>query len=315
MYNEQLKKKFIEEYAGSLSTAGHATALFNALEKFEIEWGTDVCTMDTEDIKNALDSIALLRSKSNWMMLVILKEYIKWCSYMKVPGVRDGVLQIEYKDIIGVEKLRKQTVSSPLQMQAYLDSLFDAESLQTLDNIYRCCCWLAYGGFEEDEIARIQCSDVNFSEMTVVYEDKDMPIYREAIQAFRNAVELDRFVYIHPKYQCVKQRISGEELIRGVKAGMNSKTIRPVLSSKNKIALEQGKTDKQLSFYRMRISGLFYRIYERERAGVPVSFRDEAIRYVKSRQFSGGISFERRVNIAEKEYFDDYQRWKIAFMI
>ena len=38
MYNEDLKKRFVRDYTGSLNTANVAATVFNAVEKYETEW-------------------------------------------------------------------------------------------------------------------------------------------------------------------------------------------------------------------------------------------------------------------------------------
>ena len=44
MYNEDLKKRFVRDYTGSLNTANVAATVFNAVEKYETEWNADLCT-------------------------------------------------------------------------------------------------------------------------------------------------------------------------------------------------------------------------------------------------------------------------------
>lgn len=95
MYNEATKTRFIREYTGSLNTASVAETVFNALEKYEQGWGADLCTKGCEELQPVIDEIVGLRSKSKWMTLTILKEYVKWCIAMKIPGACDGMLKIQ----------------------------------------------------------------------------------------------------------------------------------------------------------------------------------------------------------------------------
>ena len=91
MYNEELKTRFIRDYTGSLNTANVATTIFNAFEKYEQEWNADLCTKSAEELQPAVDEVVGLRTKSKWMTLIILKEYVKWCIAMQVPGACDGM--------------------------------------------------------------------------------------------------------------------------------------------------------------------------------------------------------------------------------
>lgn len=316
MYNEQQKVNFIKGYTGSLNTANVATTIFNALEKYEEQWQGDFCTRSKEELQPVIDEIVGLRTKSQWMTLIILKEYVKWCIAMKVPGACDGMLQVE---AVGLDKVRHQMVSSPLHLQKYLDELFDPESEETIDNIYRCYFWMAYGGIDEEDTILVKREDINFDQMTIAYKDTNIPIYREALPAFRNAVSLTDFLYKHPNYTKAvrRDRIGGDTIMRGIKAETKTFTMRVTISKRNIKAVEDGRTDLQLSFYRVRMSGLFFRAYERERAGIPVDFSEAAMRAMAGKEYSikGRIKLEHKQNRMERDYMEDYQRWKLAFSI
>lgn len=316
MYNEELKKRFIRDYTGSLNTANVAVTIFNAAEKYEIRWNADLCTRSAEELQPMIDDIVGLRSKSRWMTLIILKEYVKWCIAMKVPGACDGMMHIE---AVGLDKVKHQMVSSPLHLQRFMDSIFDPESEETIDNIYRCYFWMAYGGIDEEDTIKVKKDDVNFQEMYIQYKSTSIPIYREAVPAFRNAVMLDSFVYKHPNYSkdIRRNRVQGDTIMRGIKAATKTFTMRATLSKRNIRAIEEGKTDLQLSFYRVRMSGLFYRVYEMERAGISPNFSEAALRVMDGKTYSlkGREKLEHKQNRIEKDYMEDYERWKLAFSI
>ncbi len=316
MYNEELKTKFIRSYTQSIHTANVATTIFTVMSVYEEGWQADLCTKSAEELQPVIDEIMALRSRSQWMAMTILKEYVKWCILMKVPGACKGMLNIT---AVGLDKVRRQMVSSPLHLQRYLDSLFDREQEETVDNIYRCYYWMAFGGIKEEDTLLIKASDVDFSEMCVRYKNTDIPIYREALPAFHNTAELTSFLYKHPHYTkpIRRNRIEGDILMRGIKANTKILTIRAVLSKRSKFAVEQRKTDLQLSFYRVWMSGLFYRMYERERAGIPVDFSEAAANFMEGKTYhvTGRIKVKHKQNQKERDYMEDYQRWKLAFSI
>ena len=316
MYNEDLKTRFIREYTGSLKTAKVATTIFNMLEKYETVWKADLCTKSTEELQPVIDNIVGLRSKSKWMMLVILKKYVKWCMDMKVPGACDGML---YIDIIGIDKIKKQMVSSPLHLQKFLNDIFDPESDETMDNLYRCRFWMAYGGIDENDVILIKSNDVDFQQMVIHYKTTSVPIYREAVPAFYNAVNLTSFLYKHPNYAdpIRRDRIPGDTLMRGMKSVAKTLTMRTALSQRNIKAVRNGLTDLQLTYGKVQLSGLFYRVYEKERAGIPVSFSEAALRFMEGKTYTlqERKKIEHIQNRIEREYMEDYQRWKLAFSI
>lgn len=316
MYNEEQKKRFIRDYTGSLSTANVAATIFNETEKYEESWGTDLCTKGVEELQSVVNEITGLRNKSQWMSLTILKEYVKWCLAMKVPGACDGMLHIE---AVGLDKIKKQMVASPLHLQRYLDDIFDKEFEETIDNLYRCYFWMAYGGIDEEDTILVKTEDVDLSQMLIRYKTTSVPIYREAIPAFKNAVTLTNFLYKHPNYTkpIRRDRVPGDTIMRGLKATTKTFTMRTTISKRNISAIEDGLTELQLSFYRVRMSGLFYRTYEMERAGIPVTFSEAALRVMDGKTYalSGREKIIHKQNRIERDYFDDYQRWKLAFSI
>lgn len=316
MYNEEMKTKFIRGYTGSLNTAAVAETIFNAMEEHEKRWGADLCTKSCEELQPVIDQIVGLRSRSKWMTLIILKEYVKWCIAMKVPGACDGMLQIQS---IGLEKVRHQMVSGPLHLQKFLDEIFEPESNEKIDNIYRCYFWMAYGGIDEEDTILIRNDQVDFDKMIINYKTTSVPIYREAVPAFRNAVSLNSFLYTNEHYKkpIRRQRVPGDTLMRGIRATTKTFTIRTTLSKHIAKRVESGKTDLNLSFYRVRMSGLFYRVYEMERAGTPPSFSEAALRVMDGKAYvlHGREKIEHKQKRIERDYMEDYQRWKLAFSI
>ena len=317
MYNEELKTKFVRWYTSSIYTAEVCKVIFSAFEKYENEWGADLCTQSTQELQPVVESLVGIRSKSKCIRLSILKEYVKWCIAMKVPGACDGMLKI---DVMGLDKIRQQTVASPLHLQMYLDSICEPERAETTDNIYRCFYWLAYGGVSEEDIFGIKCSDVDLNDMVVRYDGGEVPIYREALAAFKNCVNLTQFVYKHPNYDKIvyMDRAVGDTLVRGIRSAPSVKAMRVALSRRSKENIDEGKTNLRLSYFRVWLSGLFYRTYERERAGIPVNFSDAAAQFMEGKTYkldTGRNTPEAKKRKVAKEYLADYERWKLAFSI
>lgn len=317
MYNEELKTKFVRGYTNSISTAEVCQTIFNAFEQYEVEWSADLCTRSSEELQPVVDGLVGFRARSKWMRLIILKDYVKWCIGMKVPGACDGMLKIE---TVGLEKVKHQTVASPLHLQRYLDSICEPESEETTDNIYRCFYWLAYGGVAEEDILSIKCSDVDLNNMVVRYNNTEVPIYREALPAFKNCVKLTQFVYKHPNYDKLvyKDRADGDTLVRGIRSAPSIKAMRVELSRRSKAKMDEGKTDLKLSYFRVWISGLFYRMYERERAGMPVDFSAAAAQFMEGKTYKldrGRNTPEAKKRQLTRDYLEDYERWKLAFAI
>ncbi len=316
MYNEDLKKQFVRGYTTSINTAKVCETIFTLFEPYECVWNADLCTRGTEELQPIVDSIVGLRSKSACTRLIILKDYVKWCiNVAKVPNACDGMLKV---NTVGLEKMRRQTVASPLHLQKYLNDICSPESNKSTDNIYRCYYWLAYGGVAEEDILKIKCSDVDFDNMVVHYKGTEIPIYREALAAFRNCAELTQFVYNHPNYKKTvwKERVDGDTLIRGIRANLTIYSMRVEISRRAKD--KEKKTGIRLSYFRAWISGIFYRAYEQELIGEKPDFNSVASAKMEGKTYkldSGRNTPEAKKRSLAKDYNEDYQRWKLAFKI
>ena len=319
MYNEELKTRFIQEYAQSLSRAEACQQAFNAIEPYEEQWGADLCTRSTAELEPVIEQLVGFRVRSRWQRIIIFQKYVKWCIANRVNGACDGMLHIEN---VGLGKVRTQMVANPTQLQMYLDVLCEPESEQTTDNIYRCFYWMAYSGMDEEAILAVKVTDVDFENMVIHSGDNEYEIYREAIPAFKNAATLTEFVYKHPNYPPDKivrrNRAPGNTLIRGIRSTTSALALRVELSRRSKKFVEDGLTDKQLSHYRVFLSGLFYRMYQRELAGIPVDFSGEASKFMEGKTYkldTGRNTPEAKKRAVVNDYMQDYERWKAAFQM
>ena len=317
MYNEELKTRFIQEYTKSISRAEACVQAFNAIEPFEVQWDADFCTKSAAELEPVVEQLVGFRVRSRWLRIIIFQKYVKWCLAHKVKDACDGMLQVE---CAGLDKVRTQMVSNPTMLQAYLDVVCDPESEKTTDNIYRCFYWMAYSGMDEHDIMNVKCSDVDFDNMVIRYGGEEYEIHREAIPAFRNAATLTEFVYKHPNYppdkKVIRNRALGNTLIRGIRSTTSLAALRVELSRRSKKFIEDGLTNKQLSYYRVYLSGLFYNMKKREEAGIPVDFTGVASRFMEGKTYkldAGRNTPEAKKRAVVNDYLQDYERWKAAF--
>lgn len=316
MYNEEVKRKFIAEYTTSKHTDKVATRIFDAISEHEERFGRDISKMIIHELQETLSPIMGIRSKSKWMGVTIIKEYVSWCVENGLAEANDSILKV---NLLGLDILRAQMVANPLHLHRSMNELFDAESDETIDNIYRCLFWLAYSGVQEEDAVVVKKSDVNLSKLAVIVDGEEYPIYREAIPTFENVIHLTHFSYKHPLYTQVisRCRVDSELLLNGVKADIDVRTVRSTLSKRVSAAVKDGRTTQKLSYSRVRLSGIFYKEYESEKAGLDVNFS----KYVKELPLPEAVTKEqllaeqRRQVVRQREFMDDYQRWKLAFRI
>ena len=331
MYNADIKTRFINEFSTSEARKKAATVMFNTIGRYEKEFGADICTASVEDVKTVMQNIVGFRQYSDSLRLSILNEYIRWCINNKIPGANADIIGIEV-DLD--EKFKTQTVSGPVHLQKYLDSIFEKESEDTVDCTYRCMCWMAFGGVEDKYMMSITASDVIFDEMVVRYNGYDYPIYNESLASFRKCATLTSFKYNHPNTNEVYRiRVGGNSLLRGLsltndglERNRSLEFMRDTLSFKQrekKYRYRFDKNDKsvdlKLSIYRIRTSGIFYRMYEAERAGMQPDFIDVATKRVLDNldKYKNRDKTSLNMNIIKtaKGYLKDYQKWKQIYSV
>ena len=315
MYNEKQKTKFIRDYTVSISAASVYEKIFNTIETYEYGWGGDICTRGAEDLQMVVDNIAGVRAKSKLSQVIMLREYIKWCVANNIPNAINEMSNVH---IEGTSRIKEYTVANPVHLQKYLDALYTSEDKETTDNIYRCFFWLAYSGMKEEDILNLSVKDVDLSNMIVNYNGDDYPIYTQSIKAIRNCITLSQFAYEHPSYNSIiyKDRTPGDLIMRGIKGVPNIKSLRVSFSRKIKEKVETGETNIQLSYYRAWLSGVFYRMHEREKAGYPIDFYAFVIYISKEKKYnlsSGRNTIDAKMRQLAKEYSADYLRWKVAY--
>ena len=316
MYNAELKSKFAKAYTESISVREACAAAFNAFEPYENEWGADLCTQPVEVLQPVVDKLCGLRSKSIQLRLTIYQEYVRWCIANNVPGACDGMLHV---DSSGLHKMRTQTVKNPKHMQKYLDDICDAEDEGTTDNTLRCYYWLAYAGMNEEDIIQVRSKDVDLQSMVVRFGGSEYPIYREAMPAIRNCMTLTQFWYKHPNYSAdikvYRDRVMGDTLIRGIRGTSSIASMRAELSRRSRTMINIGKTSLHLSYFRVWISGIFYRMYESELAGIEPDFSGLVEKLTEGKTYkldSGRNTIEAKRRKLAWEYMTDYKRWKMT---
>lgn len=315
MYNNELKRQFINDVTSSINTRESCIEVFKVFAPYEEEWGADLCTRSEEDLKPIVSRMIGMRSAGHRMRLSILKSYGKWCINHGVEGATDGVINVT-PDVM--DKMKMQTVTSPLHLQKFLDSICEKESELTVDNIYRCFYWLAYGGCPEEYMFKITSKDVDFTNMVVRYEGKEYPIYREGVKAFKVCVDMYYFIHIHPNYSdnIKRLRCDGDILLRGIKSIPTLASMKAEISRRNRNAITDKKTNVKLSYFRVWLSGVFYRTYQLELAGIEPDFMWLAAEFMEGRTYnlsSGRNTIAAKQRQIARDYMKDYNNWKLTF--
>ena len=307
MYNEEQKIRFMKDCAGSITVGDLMTSIFKRISQYEEIAEKDICEFSGNEAQEVIDKMSGIRKLTSTSTLSVLKHYGKWCLENNIDGATDGILLTK---IPGSERIKKSLVSGPLQLQTCLDAVFEPESEETIDCIYRCYFWLAFSGMHEVDAFNVKRSEVDLGKMLINHGEDKYYIYREGIDAFYNASTLNEFKYKHPNYSNVitRDRKDTVLLLSGIKATPSTNSWRSELSKRCKEKEKEGKLTVDISFKRVQLSGIFYRMYEKERAGIPVDFSS----IIDNIFYKNSNSNVYRLRLI-RSYTDDYERWKTAF--
>ncbi len=316
MYNEKQKQGFISSHTNRDKTAALITQVFNWFEKYEDEWGVDLSQQSSEKLQPVVNELTGVRIKSTELILIILREYVKWCA-KNGYDVSKGVFEVRINTI---DKIQSQMVASPLHLKSILDKYFETTDRETVDIIYRVFLWMAFAGMADKDAIQVTVDNVDLENLRINFEEHSYEIYKECKDDFEKACKLLDFSYEHqtPYYVTRRQRASGDLIMRGIRsATVDLKTIRPVINKR--FSSDDGDTKSKLSFKRIYLSGIFYRAYEQERAGLPVDFSEvialEISRKEKVKEYAKNtMTINTISNRMKREYLADYEKWKCAFM-
>ena len=315
MYNADLKNKFLEEGVDSQRTASNFKYAFERVAKFEEAWGYDICNAQPQDIQQVIDEVYKGRTLTQESFLSYIRRYTKWCVDNNVSTSSPPSLtgEIEFSP---PESCRETFVSSPLHLKKFLDEILTfSEEQNSVENIYRCLYWLAFSGIKRSDVMSVKKADVDLHHMAIRFGEykQEFPIYRESLDMIVFAVKARSFYYYHPKYNnvIIRDRIDSEFLISGMKK-LDLRQVLAEMSRKNGAAVSEGKTSQRLSYERIRLSGMFYRIREMEQAGYDIDFIQIVEEEISEEGDSKKVS---RKNIMDKarDMRRDYDRWKIAY--
>jgi len=303
MYNEERKVQFIES---TRSSSDFGRSVFRTTGRYEEAAGTDFCELPLETVQEIINGNFGARTRSMDSYVAFLRSYVVWCKdngYETCDAIYDVQSQMD-------EKIRRRMVSSPRHLQATLDKVFQPVESNTVDCIYRCYLWMAFAGITEEDALDIKVSEVDFSSMLIEHGGKSYELYREAIPAFRMACDATEFVYEHPRYKQTRNRCAGEYLMRGIRSEqVKLNTVKSIIQKAFKAH------DVELTYGKLRLSGVFYRVYEAERMGDPVNFDTLIADHISKMGSTYHTNYTRSkvAGILRRDLFDDYACWKAVF--
>lgn len=316
MYNEEQKRAFIEETITNDKTKKNAISLFRGTAPYEKEWGADLSTKTAEELSPMVEQVCGLRVRSKYTKVVVLRNYMRWCVSKGFAGAKELDERINYLD---TSRSRTDLVRGPEHLQQLLNQVFDPESEETFDNVYRCYLWMAFGGMLEETAFLLTADDIDFMYMEARKGDEVAILYRQGLPSVRNCVTLDSFQYKNKTYTKTgsirRNRVPGNRLLRGMRKDQTMMNFRSQYSRKRASLRADGIDTSALTYDRVWLSGMFYRIYEGEQAGIEPDFRSIILSgpaWKNTVKNSPDYQVQRTIAALANDLQLDYARWKLV---
>ena len=324
VFNENQKLEFISDTTESRNTASYLMTIFRKTAPYEAEKGSDLCTFTREELTDMMERIFGIRTGSRISSISLVRKYIRWCAEKGKPGVVVSDAGKIRSNKVGFDTSELFLIRNPEHLQVCLDRVYDPEEEETQDNTFRFIFWMAFGGMPEEETYSLTSENISLEHMEAISGSNIAVIYRQALPCVRNCITLTQFRYKNKAYvnagDIMRNRVPGKELVRGIRERPNRECLRTQISKRMKAARDQGITDAELSYNKVWISGTFYRIREKEVAGISPDFAKIAVASPQGQNMIAKHSDDPKqlhnalVKI-ERHMRLDYERWKQAVSI
>ena len=320
------KRRYVDEvYPGKSSGHSRYSVLSTLmlLNDYEIKWGSDFTLQTLSELQPAFNEVV----SSTWYgansTLQRLKKYAFWRKANGLPCGNDVFALCVDRSVV----IRESMVASPEALAVLLNAVFDPPSMATTDIIYRVFLWMGYFGIDDRSAIRVEASDVDLKEGRIRMTSGEHIICPDAIDDFISACCLTTFARGHKQVA----RAEGNTIMRGFRRidpdTMLVNTVRPTLARRlgaaakaNRVRSNPIPVGFDITFNRVFMSGLFYRLYEQERLRVRIDFARYAEEEFERAQASGKpysvTSGNPKTAILlrlRKSIEADYAGWKQAF--
>lgn len=206
-------------------------------------------------------------------------------------------------------------VGSPENLAEVLDECFRPLSMETVDCTYRTVLWLAFVGFPREEIENLMATQINTKERRITYKGVVYPLPEESIKAIFDSARLKYFTVAHRTNKRKKRtklpRTKSYLILRSIRGDISK--LENVMGN---ISDAVNAAGYHLTYERVRLSGVFWRAYERTLHGAPADLSEEFDRRMAAWKPKGEVT-EKKRHIRElmtaRDIRREYADWLSAF--
>lgn len=315
MFNEQRKLQFMKDNDLTPEKDVWVTNVFNLLGPTEEKLGKDLSLFTAEEAGKALATAGVITSITISARVPLVVRYKDWCAEhgFETIQMRSSEIEVDFSD-----NMRDVMVATPTHLSSLLAESFVDRYEKSAKVVYRAYLWLGFAGMEKMEAVCLRVSDVNLKQrMAHSNRDRWYAIHELGIPDVRKACELNEFER-NVRFGIAKfPRADGDLILRGRRMKKEiplekyiKETLRPTVQAAFKAAGHPG-----LSFDRIRKSGIFYSMLQREVLGIPPNFftiaHDEFDEFHK--EPVAPAAKQKTITRIVLMYNRDYAAWKKAF--
>lgn len=298
MFNESQKIAFIKSATKSASSARSFETPFRHSEKQEALLDADICTWNEEQIVSFFKSRKHTNIRSLQNEYYTIRRYVKWCTENQIPNTSEAINNVNVDLLVDPSGYAEKMINSPASLTEYLSKIPEKGPASVPVFIFNAYYWLAFCGIPQDLLFSIKKDNIDIQNQMISIDGLNRDICAEAKQAIE-------YIALWAK--------TGETIFAGYGHAINSKDIGSYVKDRIVGA-------KYLTYDNVYKSGLFYRMYQRELSGFPVSFDEEVEKSIERHEYAGygddrarKESIRSRKNKMRKSLLDDYALWKAAF--
>lgn len=168
MYNEDIKRDFLDTACNSLKKQRDIAKVFSSIALFEQESGLDIAEMGKNLSAQALERTGINEYSGIRSYITRLREYVRWCKENNIfPSIPGGIFEVSPDDVDITDSLRGVLFKDEFDLLESIRLVRDFDSGYPEVAAF-CLYWL---GVTKDEAVSLKDTDVDLENRIVYGQD------------------------------------------------------------------------------------------------------------------------------------------------
>ena len=168
MYNEEIKRKFLEEFDPKQSRGGGPTAFMQKIGPYEESIGKDIAEMTTQEAQKTILSAKFREYSVLRLAMSVFRKYSEWCITNNMfSDMPDGVRSLKAKDFDLSDGLAENAFKNEEEFFNTLKAIYSFED-GLADVPYLALAW---AGLKKKEIIELLDSEIDLDNRVILNHD------------------------------------------------------------------------------------------------------------------------------------------------